>query len=35
MRHVDDAHHAEHDGEAGCREDQKREDVGELIKYRE
>ena len=35
MRHVDDAHHAEHDGKAGRRQDQKREDIRELIKIGE
>ena len=35
VRHVDDAHHAEHDGKACRRKDQKREDVGELIEDRE
>ena len=31
VRHVDDAHHAEHDREAGGGQNQEREDVGELI----
>jgi hypothetical protein len=35
MRHVDDAHHSEHDGEPRSRKNEERENVGELIEYRE
>jgi hypothetical protein len=31
VRHVDHAHHAEHDGEARSGKDQEREDIRELI----